>query len=1425
MSLKEYVETLFQRNSTHLFADQAFNQAASLHALSEDLYSDPMRFIYELVQNADDAGSKQIRLVLLGENYFLFTHNGRAFDERDVRSLCAVSRSTKVRQKETAGYKGLGFKAVFGQSDYVLVMTNSQSFRFDKQYAFPWTWNDIDKRTWEAQNEQKFIYPWQICPIWTEKKEIPKVIANWMEKNQAPMPVTIVIRFPNIEKIRVVLQELSSLPETFLFLRHIRQVKFQGIPENPTIGIAEKPADGSWTLTFGRNQCSRWLLIRREVQVPSEVLLDTRLPEKLRDASTTEIGLAAQIDPTHGNNFKPLTNHSSLLFSYIPTRIFTYNLPLLVNANFLTNANREQIHTDSSWNQYLFKAIPRETIEWVKVLSQKPMWSSTAYDLLPKITRGTDSLAKAYDKSCSDAMDSMEFIRNTKGDYITFRQAVIDLTDLSNQPFVGPGPIRKFIMWRYGVPLPSHPFVAKNQRLRDLGVTTFGWKDAIGMFGSTGFQDRFTPSQGLQLISYLHQHKEDEEILAIIHQLPFLMDRHNHLHVSTRIYFPSEFDQKTWWTSDCSDAYVHEDVVQRLHAPHRQWLQELGVTIKTDLTFIQRTIIPNAGRFITSQNAIETVHRLSHLFTNGQITTRDVQSLRELHLLSESNTLQPAYRLFLSLPYGPVQPLQSVLTEFPQLFISSSYMQSSPNHPWKPFFLTQGVQERIDFAPLTNDCALLVNYNYDQTRIIFNLGSQQVHGYKNRITIRLLEYTENNFTFASFFWDYVVKNLNIQALNADEVVYWGAENRPGATKGSIVNNYPQWFARTHPCVPVVIQSQNQQQRCCRGSDVFIGRLTPLIGSYLPVFQCTTRNELLDDQWAKFFQFRTALTFDDHLFILQQIYLQNQTNLLNDDDRRIQEVYASLLHMLFGINAHERDKCQRKCRSMALCFLSERNNRFLPPEELSFWSLDSLPPPTNLNILKLNLHSRHHASLPDLLNIFNVKSIIVDDLRLDSINPTPCDELAERLHSDHLLRLIDHHNFNRVNFPDFQTMRYFEADRLDLYITHLNTFVSNAQVGTESKALYVTRPWNSASVSTELTTKLCEFLQLPFTAFEGHIRSLLTMSADDYFRQLGILPVEDSSPPELSTERVNDELMQRFEHLSPESSAADLFLAGLEVQDSKWKGSIYYYTHLEGAVAILRQRTIPSHFHFQPRTSIQRSSENLGLNSSITVGQRRLLHPVPVYFCLRLRDVFNLPELRWRVTSTESIGHDSNWETIRKFDFARVYRDDSMEFLIDNPLGLTQLASDAISLVFQNPDAQRSFECLLKDEDTLMYPCHINKEYFFNTNNSILVNHALNQDYISFDMDPSPLNGTIIVQLRSQLGLACDGDLCAVFHCDDLTTIYAREKPIKIHVGQQPYAVYYEEDDQRWLIYINHQQSEFDRRHLERYPQFGPSNIR
>jgi hypothetical protein len=91
-------------------------------------YSDQAHFIYELLQNADDAEATSARFVLF-EDRLVFAHNGRrrftvsnpATEKEDhkqgvlgdINAITAVGRSNKT-DEETIGKFGVGFKAVFG---------------------------------------------------------------------------------------------------------------------------------------------------------------------------------------------------------------------------------------------------------------------------------------------------------------------------------------------------------------------------------------------------------------------------------------------------------------------------------------------------------------------------------------------------------------------------------------------------------------------------------------------------------------------------------------------------------------------------------------------------------------------------------------------------------------------------------------------------------------------------------------------------------------------------------------------------------------------------------------------------------------------------------------------------------------------------------------------------------------------------------------------------------------------------------------------------------------------------------------------------------------------------------------------------------------------------------------------------------------
>ncbi len=75
-SLKQCIEDISSKNTDYKHPEQAVNQAESLKSLSSDLYTDNIRFIYELIQNADDAQAKNIILTIMEEKYLIIAHDG-----------------------------------------------------------------------------------------------------------------------------------------------------------------------------------------------------------------------------------------------------------------------------------------------------------------------------------------------------------------------------------------------------------------------------------------------------------------------------------------------------------------------------------------------------------------------------------------------------------------------------------------------------------------------------------------------------------------------------------------------------------------------------------------------------------------------------------------------------------------------------------------------------------------------------------------------------------------------------------------------------------------------------------------------------------------------------------------------------------------------------------------------------------------------------------------------------------------------------------------------------------------------------------------------------------------------------------------------------------------------------------------------------
>ena len=104
---------------------------AGIRRIVEDLYPDTAHFIYELLQNAEDTKASEASFVL-SEDTLVFEHNGRPFDEDDIRGITDIGEGTKAEDDDTIGRFGIGFKAVFPYTETPRIWSPTYAFEISE---------------------------------------------------------------------------------------------------------------------------------------------------------------------------------------------------------------------------------------------------------------------------------------------------------------------------------------------------------------------------------------------------------------------------------------------------------------------------------------------------------------------------------------------------------------------------------------------------------------------------------------------------------------------------------------------------------------------------------------------------------------------------------------------------------------------------------------------------------------------------------------------------------------------------------------------------------------------------------------------------------------------------------------------------------------------------------------------------------------------------------------------------------------------------------------------------------------------------------------------------------------------------------------------------------------------------------------------
>ncbi len=485
MDKKAIIDQLQQRKADYKDDEQAQNLFEAL-SLITSAFSEYIRFLFELIQNADDSSAYEVEIHTT-KDYLVISHDGKEFDEADVYGICNVGAGTKKANSNAIGYKGIGFKSVFGKSNFVAIFSNGYQFKFDGNF----------------KHKTHPVTPWQIIPQWIERTELPKLISDYLNNNQTK--VCTVIRLDLTPEFLKDLEELLNSTQILLFLRKLKQVSVTGLLE---LLIKKLEINsGNYELVKNETEISNWIVKTFKEKIDNEVLLkiknDTNVPPKVKLAEFYEISFAAKVDK---GSFIPLSKSESLIFTYLPTKV-GYEFPFIINSNFIADTSRELLFADNAWNVWLMKMAGTKLVEWMAELNESE-YRNQILNLLPKRADSrSDKLTRSLFDSLDEAVNQISFVP-TEGNVLKKPlELIIDKTKLSN--LIATESIVEFVNGRDGGQVQINSFVNPNldkvERLSEYGASKFDKKDLETFFLSSYFTERHSLDDNFKLISFFYE--------------------------------------------------------------------------------------------------------------------------------------------------------------------------------------------------------------------------------------------------------------------------------------------------------------------------------------------------------------------------------------------------------------------------------------------------------------------------------------------------------------------------------------------------------------------------------------------------------------------------------------------------------------------------------------------------------------------------------------------------------------------------------------------------------------------------------------------------------------------------------------------------------------------------------------------------------
>lgn len=1423
--------------------------ANALNTISKTVFSESERYIYELIQNADDSfdekGNNELVINIIDE-YILLKYNGKAFDENDIKSITSFARRESNKKKDISkiGYKGIGFKSVFKISDYVIIKSGNYLFRFDRNYS---VWNDNEK------------FPWQLIPVLTEIEDIPQKVLSYIDESSVILIIKVINNFDFKESI---LNTLGN-EKIILFLNYLSKIILSE-NNNQLLEISvNKTNDKEVNLIKNNILTSSWFKYNEVIEINPKIkmklqeLESSECPEKLKESENIKLTLAFQIKDN-----RIIVNETNYIYSYLPTTL-SIGLPFIVNTTFLTNAERTDL-LKNEWNNYLIETIIDTNFNMLKELNKEEKYKYQILKLIAPLKlpfMRMKGFYNTYNLSLSKNIENIQFIPQQNSDeLLKISECFIDLTEISNIIDINKSNNNLLL---------GDLKLENSIKLKEYGAKTFSFDDI-------GLHD-FSKIQGLsedidlnfELINFLYQNKN---ILTKekIKNFKFLLDNNNKYRDLTEIYISptsENISENELIKFNFLNNKLYEKILNSIEI--LGWINDLGVKEPKDIEILRKSIYEMIRNdTISSVDSVNIIRFIFNISKQSILTENDYSIIKGIKFLTQKNLYIDSSKCLISDAYLPKLKLESIIEE--DVFISKKYFNENDNSDdWIKFFKRIDVENRIDLEawnniPRSNLVNYVNEYLYYIDRNDFYPSNTNRYRYQHSFENILLSYMVkylSNYNFSVYFWKFLILNWDLYKKYLQNTKYHTK------ISSNDVPSFITYFISTNKCLPA------ENNELYKKGELYSFKIKELLTLDYPV---ANLGENLNNEIEEFFEIKNKLNNKDCINLLLNY---SKTEVVSSEIlNKIEAIYYIIIENL---------KKELKQNSILYQLnLLSAENEFIPRENLYYFENESLRNKV-INKSLFNINPSINISDARLLcDFLNVKIINNSDLEYYPFNPNKSEIIQ-----DELLRKIDfiyvaEKHLNPDISKDKITIKlneltFFQCTEIKIKYSNNDDIIFYWDIKSfnENNNIFFTGYFDSPFTIDLLCSNIVSLLDLSITNLE--LAKILLASKSDIeneYKQRGFDIIVENINEKVNKINQSEEKITEVENISEniknieeelnlyekifmpvicdnnnqinenlnffnsneEKDFASKLISILKSLNNKWSGYVYHMTSLDNAVNILqiqkilcRNRSVFinsagnsfinvtddiikgfARFYFRPLTPTQYYNENLG---TMTKHNDLPQSPGTVFFRFNIEDVL----MKYPKNSFISNGnlkdypkntkYGNTYEFLKEIDFLNLYKTlrevndvytylnaSQQEFIVQSELDFSDIDYDII--VGKEQDKFTILNILENEE--FNNKIIIDNTIYYNKNPFIeVIRGGDNKFEIEIRNPNNNTSGELILETKQDFS-ELSGYISKIVKNKSLIEIFSINN-LSIQFKYLPeFKLYYINKDSKWIVYKN-----------------------